>query len=481
MGFSRLPQYKYILAAGDYCCIIISALIAMNFRPLLLVEENTIMAFIASMLTVAALGIVWLVFMQYFDLYKMQFIQMRSRQIVLLLKSTLYTIIAFSVLSFFIRAIPWTDSRLAILLLFGIAFVLIALWRLVAFKAWWLKKTNNIERKRRVAIIGSNDAGLSVAMQLDYAPDHDLNFVGFISHDSRYAGTGKSLSQFSTLGSIDRLKDITSEYDLDTFLIATDDIEAPELINIAEQCTRLGKQVDIVGSVYNIILEKWKVEEYTGIPVVRLTGAHNNRLVLFIKRCFDIILCSLGLLLISPILISIALIIRFTSKGPIIYKQKRVGENGEEFDFYKFRSMTVDGESFDEIHRKKLYEQYMQGVSEDGKILNVNRITGIGKILRKTSLDELPQLWNVIKGDMSLVGPRPCVPYEYELYSDWQKKRFGIKPGCTGLWQISDRLNISFTDMVLLDFYYINNISPWLDLQIILKTIPVMIFGRGGK
>ena len=142
--------------------------------------------------------------------------------------------------------------------------------------------------------------------------------------------------------------------------------------------------------------------------------------------------------------------------------------------------MTVDGESFDEIHRKKLYEEYIQGVSEDGKILNINRITGIGKVLRKTSLDELPQLWNVMKGDMSLVGPRPCVPYEYELYSDWQKKRLSVKPGCTGLWQISDRLNISFTDMVLLDFYYINNMSPWLDLQIILKTIPVMIFGRGG-
>ena len=99
--------------------------------------------------------------------------------------------------------------------------------------------------------------------------------------------------------------------------------------------------------------------------------------------------------------------------------------------------------------------------------------------MRKTSLDELPQLWNVIKGDMSLVGPRPCLPHEYELYSEWHKKRLSVIPGCTGLWQVSDRKNISFNDMVLLDYYYIENMSPWFDTQIILKTIPVMIFGRG--
>ncbi len=119
--------------------------------------------------------------------------------------------------------------------------------------------------------------------------------------------------------------------------------------------------------------------------------------------------------------------------------------------------------------------------NEPGKIINIRRVTKIGQFLRKTSLDELPQLWNVIKGDMSLVGPRPPVPYEYEMYSQWQKKRLSTIPGCTGLWQISDRLNISFTDMVLLDFYYIENMSIWLDLQVLLKTIPVMLFGRGGK
>lgn len=481
MGFSKLPQFKYILAAGDYLCILLAAVLTMHFRPLLLVEGENVLTFTSSIITIAGLGIVWLAFMQYHDLYKMQYILMRSRQVVLILKSTLYTVVAFSLFSFFLRAIPWTDSRLAIIILFGSAFVMIGMWRLLIFKAWWMTKTNNTERRRRVAIIGNGESGMNVALQLEYTPDHDLNFIGFIHQENPLPIHRNDSERFSNLGSIHNLTSIASEHDLDTFLIATDNIEADELIYIAEQCTKLGKQVDIVGTVYNIILEKWKVEEYTGIPVVRLTGAHNNRLVLFVKRCLDIALCFIGLLLISPILVTIALIIRFTSKGPIIYKQKRIGENGREFDFYKFRSMTVDGESFDEVHRKKLYEQYMQGVSEDGKILNVNRITGIGKILRKTSLDELPQLWNVIKGDMSLVGPRPCVPYEYELYSEWQKKRLSVKPGCTGLWQISDRLNISFTDMVLLDFYYINNISPWLDLQIILKTIPVMIFGRGGK
>ena len=115
------------------------------------------------------------------------------------------------------------------------------------------------------------------------------------------------------------------------------------------------------------------------------------------------------------------------------------------------------------------------------KVINENRITEIGKVIRKTSLDELPQLFNVIKGDMSLVGPRPCLPYEFESYVGWQKRRLNVLPGCTGVWQVTGRSSVSFKDSIVLDLYYINNMSPWLDLQILFKTIPVMLFARGGK
>ena len=125
--------------------------------------------------------------------------------------------------------------------------------------------------------------------------------------------------------------------------------------------------------------------------------------------------------------------------------------------------------------------EFMKTQQENTKIINDSRLTKIGKIIRKTSLDELPQLFNVLLGDMSLVGPRPCLPYEYKHYDNWQKRRVSILPGCTGVWQVSGRSSVSFVDSIVLDLYYVNNMSPWLDLKLILKTLPVMIFARGGK
>jgi lipopolysaccharide/colanic/teichoic acid biosynthesis glycosyltransferase len=138
----------------------------------------------------------------------------------------------------------------------------------------------------------------------------------------------------------------------------------------------------------------------------------------------------------------------------------------------------------DDEERKKMMIEFMKKDPDDTsgqKVINSKRVTKIGQIIRKTSLDELPQLFNVVRGEMSLVGPRPCLPYEYENYAEWQKRRLSVIPGCTGVWQVAGRSNVSFKDSVVLDLYYINNMSPWLDLQILLKTIPVILLARGGK
>jgi lipopolysaccharide/colanic/teichoic acid biosynthesis glycosyltransferase len=173
--------------------------------------------------------------------------------------------------------------------------------------------------------------------------------------------------------------------------------------------------------------------------------------------------------------------IKITSQGPVLFNQTRIGKFGKPFQFYKFRSMRVsDGE--DEERKKKMIEFIKETDSLQGsKVINDSRLTWIGKIIRKTSLDELPQLFNVIKGDMSLVGPRPCLPYEFEHYDEWQKRRLNVIPGCTGVWQVWGRSSVSFKDSVVLDLYYINNMSPWLDMQLIIQTIPAMFFLRGGK
>lgn len=161
----------------------------------------------------------------------------------------------------------------------------------------------------------------------------------------------------------------------------------------------------------------------------------------------------------------------------------RIGKDGKPFKFYKFRSMKINSDSDKERESFMIdfiKNNYAANLNST-KIINENNITSVGKFIRKTSLDELPQLINVLKGDMSLVGPRPCLKYEYDSYDDWHKRRHTVMPGCTGVWQVSGRSTVSFRDSVVLDLYYINNMTPWLDLQLIFKTFPVMIFGRGAK
>jgi lipopolysaccharide/colanic/teichoic acid biosynthesis glycosyltransferase len=207
----------------------------------------------------------------------------------------------------------------------------------------------------------------------------------------------------------------------------------------------------------------------------------------FIKRSIDV-LASLFIIVIGcPFYMAIALLIKLTSKGPVLFSQERVGERGTVFTLFKFRTMRRDTD--DAIHRE-FTRRFIEGqLSKSGldesrssvyKLKNDPRVTSVGNFLRKTSLDELPQFLNVLRGEMTIVGPRPPLPYEIEHYQDWHKLRLAAKPGLTGLWQVSGRSAVPFNEMVMLDLYYIEHWSLLLDFKIMLRTIPVMLFGSGG-
>lgn len=209
-------------------------------------------------------------------------------------------------------------------------------------------------------------------------------------------------------------------------------------------------------------------------------------LSLLIKRALDLVGASLGLIFLSPLFLLISILIKLDSPGPAIFKQKRVGKNGHLFTFYKFRSMYVDGD--EEIHRSYVSQLIrgeakkvakVVGAKKVFKIADDPRVTQLGRVLRRTSLDELPQLFNVLKGEMSLVGPRPPIPYEVELYEDWQMKRLSVLPGITGYWQVEGRANKDYNEMVRMDLHYIENWSLWLDLKILFKTIKVVLSREG--
>jgi lipopolysaccharide/colanic/teichoic acid biosynthesis glycosyltransferase len=240
----------------------------------------------------------------------------------------------------------------------------------------------------------------------------------------------------------------------------------------------------MVGSYqFAIIPRRLNLESYGDVPVFGLMNGAPTPVEPLLKRILDPMGAFLLLALLSPLLLIVALAVKLDSRGPLVFRQTRLGKNGRPFTFYKFRSMVV-GSDNDE-RRKGELQGFIQGTKAQGsgstKIVDETRITRVGRFIRKTSIDELPQLFNVIKGDMSLVGPRPCLPYEWEKYEVWHKRRLSVMPGCTGVWQVLGRSEVGFRDMVILDLFYAYNVSLHLDIWVMLKTIPVMLFGTGGK
>jgi len=219
-------------------------------------------------------------------------------------------------------------------------------------------------------------------------------------------------------------------------------------------------------------------------PWLSLTASEQT-LSLAVKRGLDYLFATLFLILSMPVFLIISAAIKWTSPGPVFFIQERVGQDGKRFPFYKFRTMKHNSD--DAVHRE-FSRDFIRGSKKDGspppakvyKLTRDPRVTAIGQFLRRTSLDELPQLFNVLRGEMSLVGPRPPVVYELEHYQDWHKQRLTARPGMTGLWQVSGRSSVPFDEMVLLDLYYIEHRSTAMDLRIMAKTLPVMLLGSGG-
>jgi len=357
--------------------------------------------------------------------------------------------------------------------------VLLYVLRVEVLRRMYLKLKNR-HFKKNILIVGNGKPGRLLAAKFAFEDPIGINIVGFVE-DSKIAGE-EVINGKKILGRVDDIKELVHENKVDEVLIVQETNDYNELISLMERCQNAETKIKISSSLFSIIPQKLYTEKYADISVINVSSNYKNSNNLLFKRLFDIIGASFGLLLLSPFLMLIALIIKLSSKGPVFFNQTRIGKDGKRFMFYKFRSMYVADE--DDAQRKEEMIKFMKGdlgLGSNKKVINRKRITWMGSILRKTSLDEIPQLINVLRGEMSLVGPRPCLPYEYENYDEWQRKRLNVLPGCTGVWQVMGRSAVSFNDSIVLDLYYINNMSPWLDFQLIMKTIPVMLFARGGE
>jgi exopolysaccharide biosynthesis polyprenyl glycosylphosphotransferase len=247
---------------------------------------------------------------------------------------------------------------------------------------------------------------------------------------------------------------------------------------------RRGVEFRVAPSLFNCLPRKTEVDQIGVLPVITLFREPLGQGARLVKRAFDIFVAALALVVLSPLWVLMAVLIKLDSKGPVLYRQERVGMDGRIFLFLKFRTMRTGA---DDREHREYQRRYIEGHPETNlgddlrpvyKLHDDPRVTRTGRWLRRTSLDELPQLLNVLRGDMSLVGPRPPIPYEVEAYALWHRKRLDMKPGMTGLWQVSGRNRLSFDEMVRLDLFYIENWTLWLDLKIMLRTLPVLLRGE---
>jgi exopolysaccharide biosynthesis polyprenyl glycosylphosphotransferase len=366
---------------------------------------------------------------------------------------------------------PLKYSRLLLIEAGIIAILLLALSRMVQGEIVVWLRTRGVGAAR-VIIVGAGEVGRTVMRTIVARSELGYQVVGFVDDDPEKGQT--DIGRFKALGSTDNLARLIAEEAVDEVIITLPWMYHRKIMGIVRECERRHVSARIVPDLFQMSLSQVDVDHLGGVPLIGVREVGFGRGTLLIKRAVDIVGAAVGLTLGAPILGLIALAIRLDSPGPTVFRQTRVGAGGKLFEIYKFRSMREGAEA--EL------EQLLELNEADGPIFKIRddpRLTRVGRFLRRTSLDELPQLWNVLRGEMSLVGPRPPIPSEVEGYQEWHKKRLDGRPGMTGLWQISGRSLLSFDEQVLLDIYYIENWSLWLDFKILLRTVPQVLFGNG--
>jgi exopolysaccharide biosynthesis polyprenyl glycosylphosphotransferase len=335
---------------------------------------------------------------------------------------------------------------------------------------WW---TGRQRQRGRLAfatlIVGTNREGLSLLAQMQ---TRTIGFtpIGLV----RVGDDDVPSASVPVVGRVDDLRALIRDTGAECVFVASSAVQDEDMTPIAKAVRLSGVEVRITAKLHDVLASRLSVQPLGGITALSLRPVRLSGTQVVAKFTFDILVSGLMLIALSPLLLLTALAVKLTSPGPVLFRQQRVGLRGRPFTMLKFRTMVVGADLMvDDLRQAHGVEGVMFKLREDP------RVTMVGKILRKFSIDELPQLLNVVKGDMSLVGPRPPLPEEVTRYEDWQFDRLEVPPGITGLWQVSGRADLSFDDAVRLDLFYIENWSLAYDLFIIAKTVPVLLSSRG--
>jgi exopolysaccharide biosynthesis polyprenyl glycosylphosphotransferase len=324
-----------------------------------------------------------------------------------------------------------------------------------------------VGRDRRVILVGSGDQIEAVAHALEDNPAR-YETLGYISL------TPRPENGLRNLGRLDELPRLLEEHRIDEVIIADPDFPQSEALELVDRCRERNVAVRIAPTTMEIMTHRHELVPGQSVPLFELKAPVFEGIDFVVKRTFDVVGAGALLMLMSPLLLAISGAVKITSRGPVLYRSRRPGIGGQPFDCLKFRTMHSNAE-----HRQAELEGSNEASGPLFKIRRDPRVTPIGGLLRRYSLDELPQLINVLRGEMSLVGPRPLPERDYKKLRDWHRKRYLVLPGITGLWQISGRADLDFDELVRLDFAYLERWSVWLDISIMLKTVPAVVTRKG--
>lgn len=446
----------------DFLSVLLALQLAVDVRPrlgqLLNVIDLSAPIYLPKQLYII-FPLLWLLILLSFSIYDgKKHLRVVDEFAALTLASMIAAISAAGVLYFSFR-----DVSRALFVFFVLsAYLLFLGWRVVV-RLYFRVRLHSLNGQRKILIVGAGTLGKKVAEQIVREDFDGLSLAGMIDDD--YS---------DVLGRLADVRELVLKYDVTDVIIALPHSAYQELGEIVQKLDDVPLRLWIALGFFDLALYRTRIDEFVNIPMLDLRASAIDDYQRLMKRGFDLVVGSILLLFSLPLMGLLSILIVLGDGLPIFYKQKRVGENGVIFEMLKFRTMVKNA---DQLQGQVATRD--EAGNEIHKVKDDPRITRIGHILRRFSLDELPQFVNVVRGDMSLVGPRPEMPYLVDKYQPWQRKRFAVPPGLTGWWQISGRsdkpMHLNTED----DLYYISNYSLWLDIQILMRTVWVVLIGRG--
>jgi exopolysaccharide biosynthesis polyprenyl glycosylphosphotransferase len=388
-----------------------------------------------------------------------------------LVRQTFYASIALILSEYSLRL---DLSRPFLFFLTAFAFTLILIFRLASRRLVGFIR-REFGALRFVMVVGLGDRARELAGELEAAADQGIRLKGFLSIDPSLESTAPiRLAKASyPVYPISQLSLLLRQEVIDEVVFSVDSHALKSLEDVFLECDEEGVRTRVAVDFFPHVNSEMHLERLGPIPLLTFSATPDDEVRLFLKRLIDVIIAAAALFVLSPLMLLIAIMIRITSPGPAIFRQIRCGLNGRRFTFYKFRSMVQDAEA------RRAEVLHMSKRATATKIPNDPRLTAIGGLLRRFSMDELPQLVNVLKGDMSLVGPRPAIPDEVAQYEVWQRRRLRMRPGLTCIWALNGRDHVDFETWMKMDMQYIDNWSLGLDWKIIFRTIPQVVLGKG--